>query len=236
MKNDTPIIDLFNDEKTALFIDGANLHSSLRNLDCEIDYRKLLVFFKQKSRLIRSFYYATIIEDDNNVAPLRPLFDWMDYNGYTMVLKKHKHYFENSITDKRINKPTMDLEIAIDMMEMATKLDHAILFSGDGDFVRLVAAVQKLGVRVTVVSTMRSNPIMISDELRRQADNFIELADILPFLTRDSKPKYDKHDDSGNYSDDFKRPNNAKRPNNYSGARRDERNSDYTTIYGENDY
>src|SRR3546814_16450535 len=78
----------------------------------------------------------------------------------------------------------MDIELAVDVMEMLEYLDHVVLFSGDGDFRRLVEAVQRRGRRVTVVSTLRSQPPMIADELRRQADSFIDLADVQSQIAR----------------------------------------------------
>jgi uncharacterized LabA/DUF88 family protein len=83
----------------------------------------------------------------------------------------------------------MDIELAIDMLEMAPYIDHAVLFSGDGDFRRLVEAVQHRGVRVSVVSTIRSSPPMVSDDLRRQADAFIELQDLAPTISRNHHPR-----------------------------------------------
>jgi uncharacterized LabA/DUF88 family protein len=78
----------------------------------------------------------------------------------------------------------MDIELAIDVLEMAEHLDHVILFSGDGDFRRLVEAVQRRGLRVSVVSTIKSAPPMVADELRRQADDFVELAELAPLIAR----------------------------------------------------
>jgi len=92
----------------------------------------------------------------------------------------------------------MDIELAIDMMEMAPHLDHVILFSGDGDFRRLVEVVQRKGVKVSVVSTVKSSPPMAADELRRQADQFIELQDLAPEISRAHQPRQD-HD---NHQDD----------------------------------
>ena len=103
-------------------------------------------------------------------------------NGYTMVTKPVKEFTDPY--GRRKIKGNMDIELAIDMMEMADKLDHIVLFSGDGDFHRLVEAVQRKGVRVTVVSTIRTQPPMVADELRRQADNFVELQDIMPQISR----------------------------------------------------
>jgi len=170
-------------ERVALFIDGANLYSAARGLGFEIDYRRLLEHFRKEAHLIRAFYYTALVEEAD-YSPLRPLIDWLDYNGYTMVTKPAKEYTDSS--GRRRFKSNMDIELAIDMMELAAHIDHAVLFSGDGDFRRLVEAVQRKGVRVTVVATTRSQPPMIADELRRQADTFVELQDIMPKISRDA--------------------------------------------------
>jgi uncharacterized LabA/DUF88 family protein len=168
-------------EKIALFIDGANLYAAARALQFDIDYKRLLDVFGSKGRLIRAFYYTAVIEDQE-YSPLRPLVDWLDYNGYTMVTKPTKEYTD--ATGRRKIKGNMDIELAIDVMEMAQYLDHIVLFSCDGDFRRLVEAVQRKGVRVTVVSTVRSAPPMVADELRRQADMFLELQELAPSIMR----------------------------------------------------
>jgi uncharacterized LabA/DUF88 family protein len=171
----------YQQERIALFIDGSNLYAAARALCFDIDYKRLLELFAAKGHLIRAFYYTALIEDQE-YSPIRPLIDWLDYNGYTMVTKPTKEFTDAS--GRRKIKGNMDIELAIDVMEMAEHLDHAVLFSGDGDFRRLVEAVQRRGVRVTVVSTIRSQPPMVADELRRQADNFVELQDLQPAITR----------------------------------------------------
>lgn len=161
-------------EKVAVFIDGANLYSAARTLGFDIDYRKLLDQFSKKSNLIRAFYY-TALNEDQEFSPIRPLVDWLDYNGYTVITKQIKEYTDS--VGRRKIKGNIDVELAIDMMELAPFVDHFVLFSGDGDFRRLVEAVQSRGKRVTVVSTIRTQPPMVADELRRQADVFVELQD-----------------------------------------------------------
>jgi uncharacterized LabA/DUF88 family protein len=174
------------EERIAIFIDGANLYSAARGLAFDIDYKRLLNLFNTKGRLIRAFYYTALVEDQE-YSPIRPLVDWLDYNGYTMVTKPTKE-FTDAMGRRRI-KANMDIELAIDMLEMASYIDHAVLFSGDGDFRRLVEAVQKRGVRVSVVSTIRSSPPMVADDLRRQADNFIELQELAPSIMRNHHPR-----------------------------------------------
>lgn len=175
------------EERLAIFIDGANLYAAARALNFDIDYKRLLELFAAKGRLIRAFYYTALIEDQE-YSPIRPLVDWLDYNGYTMVTKPTKEFTD--ATGRRKIKGNMDIELAIDVMEMAEHLDHIMIFSGDGDFRRLVEAVQRKGVRVTVVSTVRSVPPMVADELRRQADNFIELQDLAQQIMRLNSPRY----------------------------------------------
>jgi uncharacterized LabA/DUF88 family protein len=169
------------EERLALFIDGANLYSAARTLGFDVDYKRLLDLFAGKGRLIRAFYYTALMEDQE-YSPIRPLIDWLDYNGYTLVTKPAKE-FTDSFGRRKI-KGNMDIELAIDVMEMAPHLDHIVLFSGDGDFRRLVEAVQRKGVRVTVVSTIRSQPPMVADELRRECDNFVELQELAPLIAR----------------------------------------------------
>jgi uncharacterized LabA/DUF88 family protein len=162
----------YQSERTALFIDGANLYQTARALGFDIDYRRLLELFANESRLIRAFYYTALVEDQE-YSPIRPLVDWLDYNGYTMVTKPTKEFTDSS--GRRKTKGNMDIELAIDMLEISSHLDHVVLFSGDGDFRRLIEAVQRKAVRTTIVSTIRTSPPMIADELRRAADTFIDL-------------------------------------------------------------
>ena len=174
-------------ERVALFIDGANLYATARALNFDIDYKRLLELFSAECNLIRAFYYTALIEDQD-YSPIRPLVDWLDYNGYTMVTKPTKEFTDAA--GRRKIKGNMDIELAIDVMEMAQHLDHVVLFSGDGDFRRLVEAVQRKGVRVTVISTVRSQPAMVADELRRQADIFLDLTDFQESVERELPPDH----------------------------------------------
>src|SRR5690606_1218639 len=168
-------------DRLALFIDGANLYAAARSLGFDIDYKKLLDLFRDNTRLVRAFYYTAPVEDQE-YSPIRPLIDWLDYNGYTMVTKPTKEFTD--AYGRRKIKGNMDIELATDVMEIADKVDHVVIFSGDGDFRRLVEAVQRKGVRVSIVSTIRSQPPMVADELRRQADNFIELEELSSLIAR----------------------------------------------------
>ncbi len=173
-------------ERIALFIDGSNLYAAARALGFDIDYKRLLQEFQAKGRLIRAFYYTALIEDQE-YSPIRPLVDWLDYNGYTMVTKPTKEFTD--AMGRRKLKGNMDIELAVDVLEMAPHVDHIVLFSGDGDFRRLVEAVQRKGVRVSVVSSIKSQPPMVADELRRQADTFIELQTMMATIARAGGPR-----------------------------------------------
>ena len=171
----------YRDERLALFIDGSNLYSAAKALGFDIDYRLLRSEFMQRGKLLRAFYYTALLENDE-YSPLRPLVDWLNYNGFTMVTNTAKEFTDSQ--GRRKIKGNMDIELAVNAMEIAEHVDHIVLFSGDGDFRPLVEALQRKGCRVSVVSTIRSQPPMIADDLRRQADNFIELDELRDVIGR----------------------------------------------------
>jgi uncharacterized LabA/DUF88 family protein len=168
--------------KIALLIDGANLYATSKMLGFDVDYKRLLTEFQSRGTLVRAFYYTAVIEDQE-YSSIRPLIDWLDYNGYTVATRPMREFTDAS--GHRKAKGSMDIKLAVDAMELAEHIDQMFLFSGDGDFRPLVEAIQRRGVRVTVVSTIATHPPMIADELRRQADAFIDLVDLKPTLGRD---------------------------------------------------
>jgi len=173
--------------RTALFIDGSNFYAAARALSMDIDYAKMRAYFAEDTDLLRAYYY-TALPEDQDFSPLRPLIDWLDYNGYAVVSKLTRE-FTDPDTGKRRVKGNMDMELALDMLKLTPHIDHAILFSGDGDFCRLLEDVQGMGVRVTVVSTTKTSPPMVADSLRRLADEFIEMESIREAITRTPKQK-----------------------------------------------
>lgn len=170
-------------EKIALFIDGANLYATSRALGFDIDYRKLLSSFQKRGYLVRAYYYTALVEDQE-YSSIRPLIDWLDYNGYKVVTKPAKE-FTDATTGRRKIKGNMDIELTVDALELVKHVDHYVIFSGDGDFRTLVEALQRHGRKVSIVSTIASQPPMISDDLRRQADNFIDLMSLKGELGRE---------------------------------------------------
>ncbi|HRX40278.1 MAG: NYN domain-containing protein [Parvularculaceae bacterium] len=196
-------------EKTALFIDGANLYKAARSLGFDIDYKSLLAKAQASCQLLRAYYYTAIQEDKSqDYSPLRPLVDWLDYNGYTMVTKTAREFTDAQ--GKRRFRGSTDIELVVDMMQLAPRLDHVVLFSGNGDFRRAIEALQTAGVRVSVISTVKSAPPMASDDLRRQADRFIDLADLESVIgragggaARKPRPAQGADYEDDDYEDDF---------------------------------
>jgi len=193
-------------EKTALFIDGANLYKAARVLGFDIDYKQLLSIAKDETMLVRAFYFTSIQEEkDQDYSPLRPLIDWLDYNGYTMITKISREFVDGQ--GKKRYRGSTDIELAVEILTLAEHLDHIILFSGNGDFRRVIEAAQAKGTRVTVVSSIKTNPPMIADEIRRQADNFIDLVNLEGTIGRASGGMRKQHhdisqDDDFEYEDD----------------------------------
>lgn len=178
----------YRDERLALFIDGSNLYAAAKALSFDIDYKLLRAEFVRRGKFMRAFYYTALLENEE-YSPIRPLVDWLQYNGFTMVTKPAKEFTDSQ--GRRKIKGNMDIELAVDALEMAEHVDHIVIFSGDGDFRPLVAALQRKGVRVSVCSTMRSQPPMIADDLRRQADTFIELDELRDVIGRPSREPND---------------------------------------------
>lgn len=174
----------YKDEKLALVVDGVNLHGVARALGFEIDYRKLREAFETRGKIQRAAYYTTVLEQED-FTPLRPLLDWLDYNGFQVSTKPAREYTDSS--GRRRIKGSMNVEMAVDLLEIADHIDHLVLFSGDGELRAMAEAVQRRGVRVTVVSSMKTQPPMVSDDLRRQADHFIELDNLKATVSRPAR-------------------------------------------------
>ena len=166
--------------RIAIFIDGANLYSAAKALGFDIDFKRLLSEFQNRGTLLRAFYYTT--KFPNSESSVRPLVDWLDYNGYSVVTKTAQEVTD--IGGRRTLRGNVAVELAVNAMELARYLEQVFLFSGDGCLRALVEALQSRGVHVTVVSTLSSQPPMIADELRRQADSFLELLDLQPKIGR----------------------------------------------------
>lgn len=197
------MLNIKDNERFAVFIDGSNFHSTFKSLGFDVDFALMLNELKKTGRLVRAYYY-TALPHDGEVAPIRRLADWLDYNGYTVISKQTRDFYDSATGTKR-TKGNMDMELALDMLKLAPHIDHAVLFSGDGDFVRLLEEMQNRGLRVTVVSSAKTKPPILADVLRRQTDDFIELNDVRDVIGRPSRSAADNgaQDDQDQYDDDL---------------------------------
>jgi uncharacterized LabA/DUF88 family protein len=174
----------YQNERIAIFIDGVNLHGMSKALSFDIDFKKLRDSFAKKGRLMHARYYTTILESED-FSPIKPLVDWLDYNGYIVSSKLARDFTDGS--GRRKVKGTMNVEMAVDALTLSANIDHLVLISGDGELRSAVEALQRQGVRVSVCSSLKTNPPMVSDDLRRQADHFIEFADLEETVGRPKK-------------------------------------------------
>lgn len=190
---------LYPDDRVLVFVDGPSLYAAVKALGFDMDYRKLLAFFRERCRLVRALYYTTYLEQQE-FSSLRPLVDWLEYNGFTLVTKPAKEIVDAS-TGRRRFKGSMRIELTVDALRLSKDADHIFIFTGDGDFRALVAALQQSGKRVSVVSTLATQPQVIADDLRRQADQVVDLADLRPMIER--APSQRRAPEPVHYRDDI---------------------------------
>lgn len=189
-------------ERVAFFIDGANFYQTARNLDIDIDYRRMVTSFVGDAYLLRAHYY-TAMADDQEFSSLRPLIDWLDYNGFQITTKPMREFTDNN-GQRRRSRPGLDVDLTVDALTLADHVNHIVLFSGDGNYRPLVEALQRKGVKVTIVSSLKTNPSMVSDEMRRKADHFLDLADLTDRLARDPSERPARRErPDGDYDDDY---------------------------------
>ena len=169
-------------DRIGLYIDGANLIAAARALGFDVDFKRLLYEFRGCGRLLQAVYYA-VISESQPYSTVRPLLDWLDYNGYTVITKATEEFLDPG--GSRRVKGNIHVDLAVHAIEFAKQIDQMVLFSGDGKLRAMVGAMQRRGVRVTVISTISSEPPMIADSLRRQADVFIDLIELKSRLGRE---------------------------------------------------
>lgn len=170
-----------NDFKICVFIDGANLYAASKTLDFQVDFDKLLKRFEPW----RATYYSVLLPsdadaDDKSFQKQRPMFDYLEHNGYQLVTKEAREFIDHN--GARKIKGDMDVNIAVDMLEACSYANEIVLFSGDGDLLPAIEAIKRRGVFISVVSTKET----AHESLRKKADEFIELKDIINDLKRSS--------------------------------------------------
>lgn len=178
----------------ALFIDGSNFYHTLRDLNLHVDYKRLLAYFSERGTLVQACYYTALLGEGQSPEWLIRLTDWLAYNHYTVCTREARSFRRrvqaedgNWIWVNEI-RGSIHVELTVDMMTLAPYLDTALLFSGDGNYQYLIQAVQRTGCRVIVVSSETTAESTVADELRRQADGFIELATISDEISMPPRP------------------------------------------------
>lgn len=174
-----PKIELYEDETVAALIDGQNNYFAMKALGWQMDFKKLRDWLLLSCRVHRMFYYSAV-DESADFDPLIPVLDYMEYNGYRIVKKQAKFYHDAGGAVRGIKR--VDVEITIDMLRLPASVDHVLLFSGDGSLVPSIRAAQDAGKRVTVLSTMEGG--IVSDDMRRVADQFIDLKEMRHELER----------------------------------------------------
>ena len=167
----------------AVFIDGSNLYESAKSLGFDTDYKKLLAVLNDEKDLMRAYFF-TALPPKEVESPLRGAVDYMQFNGYDVITKETREYTD-TVTGKVKVKGNMDMEIGVYAMRMAERVTDIVLFSGDGDFRILVEELKMKGCFVTVVSTIQGSTPMCSELLRREADQFVDLADMRDAIKHD---------------------------------------------------
>ena len=171
----------YKDEKLAILIDGPNTFSALKALEIDVDYKALKTEFARRGKLMRALYFTTVWETEDH-SPMKPLIDWLDYNGFSVISKPSKEFVDSE--GRKRYKGSMDIEMAIHALKLARYVEHIVIFSGNGDFTPLVETLQDMGVRVSIASTLKTEFPMIADDLRKQADNFIEIEQLAEVISR----------------------------------------------------
>ena len=172
-------------ERTSIFIDGRSLFHTARKLDFEVDLSKFSQYFASKFQLVRCSYYTPVSEER---TPLHNILDWLSYNGFTVSTR---------VFSPDNHPPSISSLMSVDIIEQTLgngyagdepyALQHVVIVSGDGDYCPVVKFLKSRSIRVSVMSSLETEPLSISEELRRLADNFIELDDLRSELERHKK-------------------------------------------------
>lgn len=174
---DTSPFGILGDERVSFFIEGANFYAAAKTGNVTVDYRKLLSHFEDNSIFKRAYYYTAVAEDQEYNS-IKPLLDFLEYNGYSLVTKPLKEFIDGQ--GRRKTKGSLDVEMTVDMLNACKFSDHIVLFSGDSDFLPVIQEMKRNGIRVTVVSHMET----VADDIRRAADRFVNLMHVAPLIGR----------------------------------------------------
>ncbi len=130
---------------------------------------KLLAYLSEGRELIRATAYSPVSDDPAEPVERQRFVEPFVRHDYRIVTKPMKRFQDGSV------KGNFDVEMALDMVTMAERLDVVSIVSGDADFARAVELLQSQGVRVEVVAFSGSTSV----EMRALADEYIDVATIL---------------------------------------------------------
>lgn len=163
-------------DKVAIFIDGGSTYAAAKSLNIDIDYKCLPAAICPKAKVVRAAYYTVAVERPDEFRPMQSLLDFLSYNGFIVTAREVREY-----EGGRRERGSIAVDLALDALELSAHVDHVFILTGDLDFLPLIEGIQRRGRRVTIVSTVNA----CADELRRQADTFIDLVDIKGIISRD---------------------------------------------------
>ena len=170
------MIQKYVEGKTAVFIDAANLENSVKSRGWWIDYKKLYMFFDQRTNLVTIRHYCVRHNDERQDN----FFTVLKRTGFKFITKPLKIITNDDKLKGHLRKANFDVEIAMDVAELADKFDTLILFSGDSDFDYLVKKLREKDKKVIVISTKHH----IARELIAGCNKYIDLKKLKPYIER----------------------------------------------------
>jgi uncharacterized LabA/DUF88 family protein len=187
-------------DRVAIFIDGENIHYSAKHLNMRLDYLKLCRKLAGKRRLVRAYFYTAVSTQSEGKIDF---INFLKLNGFTVVTREVKSFNESDGSSRSI-RGALDMEMAMDVMDLCPTLDTVILCTGDGDFCPLVTAVARRGKHVELCALRE----MTSTDLIAAADTYTDLGGLKDEIALDHQPQQrdirNEIDTSADGFDDFK--------------------------------
>ncbi|HOX26223.1 MAG TPA: NYN domain-containing protein [Candidatus Krumholzibacteria bacterium] len=182
-------------DKVAIFIDGENIHYSAKHLNMRLDYLKLCRRLAGKRRLLRAYFYTAISAQSEGKIDF---INFLKLNGFTVVTREVKSFSEPDATNRSV-RSALDMELAMDIVNLCPHVDTVILCSGDGDFRPLVEAVARRGKHVEVCALRE----MTSTDLIAAADVYVDLGSLKDEIALEYQPQREIRNEIDTSADGF---------------------------------